>query len=91
MDKLLLALLLGIFLLPSTSAFADFEDTRRERDEKIIQENHNDPSLKPLDASKVPTGSVPGNPSEVPTTNRNGDIKSNNPSVNNPDSPDGRK
>lgn len=91
MDKLLIVLLLGIFLLPSTSALADFEDTRRERDEKIIQQNHNDPTLKPLDASKVPTGSVPGSPSEVPSTTKNGGTKPNNPSINNPDSLDSPK
>jgi len=91
MDKLLLAFFLAIFLLPSTSALADFEDTRQERNERIIQKNHNDPSFKPLDASKVPAGAAPGNPSEVPSTNRNGDIKSTNPSVNNPEGSDQRK
>lgn len=90
MQKLLIALILGVFLIPSTSAVADFEDTRRERDEKIIEKNHNNPSLKPKDTSKVLTGTAPGNPSKVQSTN-NDDNKPNNSSEFNTTESDGRK
>lgn len=62
MNKVLIAFVLAIFILPSTAAMADYGDDLKKRDERKLEENHKNPTPQPSGTSPAPTQDPSGRP-----------------------------
>lgn len=88
MNKVLIAFLFAIFILPASALLADYGDDLKKRDEQKIKENHKNPPLQPSGTSPAPTYDPSGTPGNLKSPTG---IDSNNKSGNNSQDPGQRK
>mgnify|MGYP003386112907 CR=1 FL=1 len=62
MNKVLIAIVFSIFILPSTAVMADYGDDLKKREAKKLEENHKNPTPKPSGTSPAPTYDTSGMP-----------------------------
>lgn len=78
MNKLLTAVVLAIFILPSTAVMADYGDDLKKREAQKLEENHKNPTPKPAGTSPAPTNDTSGMPGNSKSPREDSDISGTN-------------
>lgn len=87
MNKVLIAVVLATFILPSTTVMADYGDALKKMEERKLQGNHENLPLQPAGTSPAPTF----DPSGTPHNSKSPDVDLNNKSDNNRQNPGSTK